>query len=82
MRCDSCKYWELRDREINHPNDKVGKCRRYPPQLDTIYAGKCEDEGSGGCEAIEACWYQPLTIGSDWCGEHFPNPEAKETAHG
>ncbi len=82
MRCDSCIYWSLMHefrkpdgprRDYEHPDDYKGKCHRFPPQLDTVYAGKREDEIGEGCESLTSAWYQPLTTGSDWCGEHKPH---------
>ena len=77
MRCDKCIFWDLTyeftidssKSKRNHVDDYEGVCRRYPPQLDSVYAGKLEDEGNGGCESCTTAWYQPLTSASTWCGE-------------
>lgn len=69
MRCDECQFWKVQSNSNGHVDDIVGKCHRFPPQLDPIYAGKREDEGGCGCEALVGCWYQPLSTGEDWCGE-------------
>ncbi len=83
MRCDNCKFWELTHefrkgekwRDINHPDDYIGLCHRYPPQIDSVYAGKCEDATDEGAETLDTCWRQPLTTGHEWCGEFI---EAKK----
>jgi hypothetical protein len=78
MRCDGCVYWQLKYeyrypdgylREFCHKDDFLGCCRRYPPQLDTVYAGKMEKEKGEGCEALVTCWQQPITNAASWCGE-------------
>lgn len=74
MRCDQCKFWDSSmfgsDTEPWHEDDRRGKCRRFPPQIDSVYAGKREDEDGEGSEALLGAWQFPLTAGGDWCGEY------------
>ena len=89
-RCDKCDYWEVafefKDMEKEyfeggwtHPDDRIGQCRRYPPQLDSgATKHNFEQDAVAGCEADVTCWYQPLTSGNDWCGD-FILTHADET---
>lgn len=78
MRCDTCRLWRIQYeyspddgdlRDSTHPDDYIGRCHRYPPQLDTVYAGKLQEKYDVGCEAAVTTWYQPLTSAASWCGE-------------
>ena len=57
--CSSCKFW---DRNTNRVSEEVGICRRYPPSIPPL-------QRSDDCEDF-AVW--PLTVDSEWCGEHKP----------
>ncbi len=65
---------ELIDKGWVHPDDREGRCHRYPPQMDAAYTAQFLDEncGVGGSEASSNCWGQPLTTAYDWCGEFKP----------
>lgn len=55
--CSSCRFW---DRNTNQVSEEVGICRRYPPSIPPL-------QRSEDCETF-AVW--PLTVDSEWCGEH------------
>lgn len=73
LRCDKCIYWEtwIEEGEFTdlHKDEYPGRCRRYPPQLDAIAAGKAEEESAEGCESDPFLWWQPITESANWCGE-------------
>ncbi len=78
MRCDNCIHWhklhEFRDPEsesckLEHIDDYSGQCKRYPPQLDSVFAREWCDEHGEGAESSWNCWQQPITTGQDCCGE-------------
>lgn len=74
MRCDGCKYWSRDGREHcekgDHPDDKTGICKRYPPVRDMDWS-----YNSTSGQWIESsgddwrAWQQPCTTGDCWCGE-------------
>ena len=82
-RCDKCKFWAItheytgkcKENDLSQTNkdEYTGVCHRYPPILDSVFAGKLEDSGEGGAEAEVNCWQQPLTEGVNWCGEFLEN---------
>lgn len=76
-RYDSCKFWIHLDDvgQDNHPDDKPGKCRRYPPRLDLSEADSWQDDKHGYSYLDFRFWNHPITEGADWCGE-FKLPNA------
>jgi hypothetical protein len=68
-RCGDCKFWQSDYEVEDEPALSVGFCRRYPPQIDPVFAGKCEDNDQFGAEADPDCWQQPLTYAYQVCGE-------------
>jgi hypothetical protein len=72
-RCSECEYWVYLPEDWRlHRDDRPGKCRRYPPVLDTAHLQEV-DTSLGGSEARSEAWQQPLTTGGDWCGEFSPD---------
>lgn len=72
-RCEQCRYWRVLDsidKAKLHRDDVIGRCHRYPPQLDAVWAGANEEQHGIGCEAAVHAWYQPLTYAASWCGEY------------
>ena len=75
--CANCIYWDRQNFENgyeknHHPDDRTGKCRRFPPVRDLDWSCHAPDSDfviSGCCEDWRA-WSQPLSVGRDWCAEH------------
>lgn len=74
-RCDSCKFWKHLDEfgQDNHPDDKPGQCRRYPPRLDLSEADSWQEDKYGYSYLDYRFWNHPVTEAADWCGEFKPS---------
>ena len=76
-RCDGCRFWR-RDEYATHSShldDVEGECRRFPPTLcDATVVESMEDMEEKATDAVrhDWVWLHPVTIGSEWCGEHKP----------
>lgn len=53
-RCENCILWN-EIKDQKANNVRIGHCQRMPPSVQT-----CAQKGS----------HHPLTVGSQWCGEH------------
>lgn len=66
VRCETCQFWQetgltkrwSRGAEVQH---RGGQCRVGPPQF--LHSEESTTQG-----------YWPLTLVSDWCGAHKPDP--------
>lgn len=77
MRCDNCWYWRVHYEyrpgsecaQAVHADDHSGTCHRYPPQIDSVYAGRMWKQGGEGAESLSIAWLHPVTKGDNWCGD-------------
>ena len=66
-RCDACRYWEYFDEE---DDERIGTCKRYPPQRSTENAALLAANGNVPPLAHSPRdWSQPTTFEGQWCGE-------------
>jgi hypothetical protein len=66
-RCKACQYWEYFDEE---DEERIGTCRRYPPQRIVESASLLEVHGDvPTLPYTPREWNQPITTETDWCGE-------------
>ena len=69
-KCLGCAFWEPNNPgRYRHLDDVEGECHRYPPQIDSVYAGANAITGREGAESDAACWQFPITWSTRWCGE-------------
>ena len=61
--CETCLFYS--DFRKKEGEDKEGKCHRFPPVLDPVYASENDDY----VKKTACCWSQPLTWAENKCGE-------------
>ena len=74
--CLTCKFWQAYEVDAEE-SFKRGKCRRYPPVIDSIAVNeeiafyKENGKEMPDTDASDAAvWTQPATWQSEWCGEY------------
>jgi len=69
-RCENCKYWGHRDKEIFAIEKKKEEtvCCRFPPVLDQVYAE--EKKHLSASTELSSCYVWPITDSEAWCGEY------------
>ena len=64
LTCADCVYWEA---FVEGLGGSYGFCRRHAPAAVTI------------AKAVECEARWPLTEESEWCGEHCPHPQQRNS---
>jgi|GEM_PF-5058828 len=68
-RCGKCKFWLIFETSppTEHPDDRQGMCRRYPPVLDLNEAREWDETSYSYLDY--RYWNYPVTEGAGYCGE-------------